>query len=95
MVSPYAEESLRVLHEGALHSCKTLIKRSDAAALALAITQLEAREQVVLALVYFEGFEISEVAGILALPVQDVIRSHALAVFALIDHLPKITAEAT
>lgn len=90
-VSPYAEESLRTLHERAFHSCTTLIRCSDAATLATAINKLSARERVVLALLYFEGFQIIEVAGILEQPVQEVISSHALAVLALSEYLVNTT----
>lgn len=92
-VSPYAEESLRVLHERAFHSCTTLIRCSDATTLTTAITRLSAREQVVLALIYFEGFEIVEVAGILEQPMPEVISFHALAVLALSEHIVNATAE--
>jgi DNA-directed RNA polymerase specialized sigma subunit len=92
-VSPYAEENLRVLHERALDSCRILGECSDATALAVAITKLKAREQVVLALVYFEGFDICEVGSILEMPLHEAIRSHALAVYALIEQLGMRTAE--
>ena len=86
----YAEEGLRVLHESSSRSCTTLLQHADATALALAINQLEKREQVVLALVYFEGFDVREVAGILDISAEDSIRAHAFAVFALISQFAKI-----
>jgi DNA-directed RNA polymerase specialized sigma subunit len=94
-VSTYAEESLRLLHEGALHSFRTAIECTDSTALASAMTQLEAREQVVLTLVYFERLEMFEVAGVLDVRVQDAVRSHALAVYALIQQLEKRMQEPT
>lgn len=90
-ISPYAEESLRTLHERSLHSCRKLLEQADATALASAINQLDAPDQVLLALVYFERFDICEVAGILDTSVADCMRAHALAVFALIEQFAKVT----
>ncbi len=80
---PYAKVSLRLLHENAVISCKAIIKSSNAVTLSSAITELEPAQQVVLALIYFEGFKIKDIASILNLSASEVIRLHAMAAFAL------------
>ncbi len=82
---PYAEESL--LHRNAVSSCKAMLENSNAAALSYSITQLEPSRQVVLALMYFEGFRTKDIAKILKLSVGEVIRLHATTVLALRESL--------
>ena len=80
---PYAEESLLALDGAAVSSFKALMNHCDVASLTSAIARLEAREQLVLALIYFEEFATADVAHILDFSVVEASHLHALAVLAL------------
>lgn len=84
---PYAEDSLRLLREESDRSFRALLRHADASHLAVAISELGAQDQVLLALTYFENLTASDVAAALGLSLDEVLKAQAFATFALVDRL--------